>query len=162
MIRKIFAHLFGMIAGVIGFFGITHSLITLGSFIIGLCCGVAAGPMFGIGLGVGAATALIHTCVSMIMNNFRLRSRCSAINNNIQNLQDVNSTLTPRAQLSLDNQARELRKELKDEENYPLINELTPLAQALVFGMSAAKDIDDKTYSDETLYRAQKFGNYCM
>jgi hypothetical protein len=84
LITQIIEAVIGVISGVIGFFGIIHTCVGFVAFIAGICFGVPALSMFGIALGVGSCTALIHTVVGMILNNIKSSSAFKHCKENLE------------------------------------------------------------------------------
>jgi hypothetical protein len=95
-------HCAGFLVGLASFFGMIHGSIILGSFVIGVCCGVAIGPMFGIALAIGTVSALLETAWTMYKNIHRFaKEKENALAIQVEPLQALLNQITTREFMAL-------------------------------------------------------------
>jgi hypothetical protein len=152
MIKTFFGVCAGFLFGILGFFGITHSIVTLCALGVGLFYGIHFIPMGCISLAIGTATALIHTAVDMIINNL-VFCKLDEIRKEVEVRVEPNISF-PKDRGQIINFTTPAKRLMLSVEY------LSPLAQALVFGMGITNCCAPKTYSEATINKAGTLGCY--
>jgi hypothetical protein len=134
MLKKVLAHSAGFFAGIVGFFGIKHSLVTITMLIINRSTIDKA-------LIAGALTAYAETVLGSIWNESQSKKIQLPIENN-----DIEAGVP-------------LVDTTAQEKNEPLLV-ITPLAQAVFFAMTTAKACDNTICTKQDINEALTYWKY--
>jgi hypothetical protein len=159
MINKMLAHCAGFFLGIIRFFGITHGLVALTVLTVGLFHGVAFAPMIGMALAIGAGTALIDTFFSMFWNKHIVPLIWSIVEDKLDERVLEEGVLTYGIYWLEKNYCEELNTPFhrKKQELISSLKRITPIGEALLFGIAETRAHDTETYTEEDMKNTRKY-----